>query len=216
MIFKNLKKRTFTALFLILLFLLIFKSQYFMGWSLLVLGIYCFIEFSKLMNKIFKSNLFRFFSNIFFLIYIFLFCFMFFFFSNILALKIILFSLLLGCISSDIGGYIFGSIFKGQKLSKISPNKTISGAIGSLLLTCITLSGAIYYFTNNISLKIIIISLFTSLFCQTGDLLFSYLKRKAKIKDTGNFFPGHGGVLDRFDGILLGLPLGFFILILIY
>ena len=56
----------------------------------------------------------------------------------------------------------------------------------------------------------------TSISCQLGDLFFSYLKRKAKVKDSGNFLPGHGGVLDRLDGILLGIPFGFLTLTLIF
>ncbi|MEC7212546.1 MAG: phosphatidate cytidylyltransferase, partial [Pseudomonadota bacterium] len=72
---------------------------------------------------------------------------------------------------------------------------------------------AIYLFTANFSYKIILIGIVTSIFCQIGDLFFSFLKRRAKIKDSGNFLPGHGGILDRFDGIFLGIPAGFFTLI---
>ena len=106
--------------------------------------------------------------------------------------------------------------FKGQKLTKISPKKTISGAIGSLILTTIVVSGLIYYFSNNLNIKIILISIFISLACQSGDLFFSYLKRKAKVKDTSNFLPGHGGVLDRIDGIIVGVPVGYITLIFFY
>ena len=141
---------------------------------------------------------------------------MFFFFSHIMHLKILLFSLLFGCIASDIGGFVFGKIFKGPKLTKISPNKTISGAIGSLIFTCIIFSGLIFYYTNNFSYKIILISIITSIACQFGDLFFSLLKRKAKLKNTGNLFPGHGGVLDRLDGIFFGIPIGFLTLIIFY
>ena len=109
-----------------------------------------------------------------------------------------------------------GKTFKGQKLTKISPKKTISGAIGSLILTTIVVSGLIYYFSNNLNIKIIAISIFISLACQSGDLFFSYLKRKAKVKDTSNFLPGHGGVLDRIDGIIVGVPVGYITLTLFY
>ena len=128
--------------------------------------------------------------------------------------KLILFSILLCCVGSDIGGFIFGKIFKGPKLTKISPNKTISGAIGSLVLSCTVLSVIFYLLTTKFYFITIIIAIVTSLSCQAGDLFVSYFKRKAKIKDTGNFFPGHGGVLDRLDGILLGIPIG--ILAIIY
>ena len=140
----------------------------------------------------------------------------FFFFSNFLQLKIILFTLLFGCIASDMGGYIFGKLFKGPKLTKVSPNKTYSGSIGSIFLTTLTISGFMYYFTNNFSYLILIIAFATSISCQICDLFFSYLKRKANLKDTGNFLPGHGGVLDRLDGIFLGLPIGIITLLFFY
>ena len=98
----------------------------------------------------------------------------------------------------------------------ISPKKTISGSIGSLVFCSITIPTIFYFFTNHISFYLIVASLFTSVFCQIGDLLFSFLKRKANLKDTGNFLPGHGGVLDRIDGILLGIPAGFFAITLFY
>ena len=112
------------------------------------------------------------------------------------------------CVLSDAGGFIFGKFFKGKKLTKISPNKTYSGAIGSFILSVIfsiifsSLFNDINFF-NGIFYPIVI-----SLICQLGDLLISFLKRKAKVKDTGNILPGHGGILDRIDGILFALPLG--------
>tara|TARA_E500000178_G_scaffold331268_1_gene363997 strand:- start:779 stop:1204 length:426 start_codon:yes stop_codon:yes gene_type:complete len=141
---------------------------------------------------------------------------MFFILNNFIQLKFILFVILLGCVASDLGGYIFGKIFKGPRLTKISPNKTYSGAIGSLVCTIVLMHIFFSYFISLNNFQVIIIGLVTSIFCQLGDLFFSYLKRKAKIKDTGNFFPGHGGVLDRIDGILLGLPIGFITLNIIY
>ena len=127
-----------------------------------------------------------------------------------------MFTLLLGCVASDIGGYITGNLIKGPKLTKISPNKTISGAIGSLIFTSLLILSLYYFYTNSIKPSVLIVCLTTSIFCQLGDLFFSYLKRKSKIKDTGNFLPGHGGILDRVDGILFGIPIGFLTLILIY
>ena len=94
-------------------------------------------------------------------------------------------------------------------MTKISPNKTYTGALGSIFFSiCIVAIFSIYFF-NFLNLKLIFVSLVTSIFCQLGDLLFSFLKRKAKLKDTGNFLPGHGGILDRIDGIILGVPIGF-------
>ena len=135
---------------------------------------------------------------------------------KLLQFKIIIFILLAGCIASDIGGFVFGKIFKGARLTKISPKKTISGSFGSIISSSIVMLSLIYYFTKMISLNLLMISIFTSIFCQLGDLLFSYLKRKAKLKDTGNFLPGHGGVLDRVDGILLGVPFGLFTILIIF
>ena len=123
--------------------------------------------------------------------------------------KLILFILLAGCVASDIGGYVFGKIFKGPKLTKISPKKTISGALGSLIFTCVAILSLIYIETNFLNFSIFIVSLVTSISCQFGDLFFSFLKRKAKLKDTGNLLPGHGGVLDRLDGIFLEFLLDF-------
>ena len=130
-------------------------------------------------------------------------------------MKVVIFIILFGCIASDIGGYLFGKTFKGPKLTNISPKKTVSGSIGSLILTTLTLLSLINYYTNDINFKIIVVSLITSLSCQIGDIFFSYIKRKAKLKDFGNFLPGHGGILDRMDGIFFGLPIGFITLILI-
>ena len=115
------------------------------------------------------------------------------------------------CIFTDIGGYIFGKIFKGPKLTKISPNKTYAGVFGSFLLSLI--AGLIYlnYFgkkeiTNPDNLIIFLLILFISLISQIGDLVISYFKRKAKLKDTGKILPGHGGLLDRIDGLIFVFP----------
>ena len=126
-----------------------------------------------------------------------------------------LYILLFGCVASDIGGFVFGKLFKGPKLTRISPKKTYAGSIGSLIFTVLTMSSLFFYLLKSLSYQFIIISLITSIFCQLGDLLFSYLKRKAKLKDTGKFLPGHGGILDRIDGILFGIPIGFFSIILL-
>tara|TARA_Y100000389_G_scaffold46263_1_gene41192 strand:+ start:4127 stop:4777 length:651 start_codon:yes stop_codon:yes gene_type:complete len=216
MILLNLKKRIITSLILFFLIFLIIKFNFILVYSLIVLGIVSCIEFFSILRKIFNNKHYLLIYNLLFTTYVFSFCLIFFFFSNVLQLKIILFSLLFGCITSDIGGFIFGKIFKGPKLTKISPNKTISGALGSLIFSCTTISYLFYYFTGNLNINIFIIGLITSIFCQSGDLFFSFLKRKAKIKDTGNFLPGHGGILDRLDGIFLGIPTGFIALIVLY
>ena len=214
---NNLKKRIYTSLILILLFVLIFNSKIILIFSLLSLGVLSFIEFSGIMKKILKKKFFNILLfNILFFIYIFIFSYLFFSLSNFTQLKFLLFLLLIGCIASDIGGFVFGKILKGPKLTKISPNKTFSGAIGSVLSTCVVINLTSFFFFKMFDYKLILISVVTSLFCQLGDLFFSFLKRKAKIKDTGNFLPGHGGVLDRLDGIYLGLPGGLLFTFLYY
>ena len=115
------------------------------------------------------------------------------------------------CIFTDIGGYIFGKIFKGPKLTKISPKKTYSGVFGGLLMSLIAglvLSNYIfsgYKFLDEDLITFILI-LFISLISQIGDLIISYFKRKAKLKDTGKILPGHGGLLDRIDGMIFVFP----------
>ena len=116
-------------------------------------------------------------------------------------------------ILSDIGGYIFGKTFGGKKLTKISPNKTYSGALGSLVLSLLSLPILIFIqknFLNEIlinflQLNFYILTLIASLIAQIGDIIVSYWKRRFNIKDTGNIFPGHGGVLDRIDGLIFVL-----------
>ena len=216
MISINFKKRFFTSIFLFFLFFLIFNYKFILIFTLLLLGIASVLEFFNMSKKIFKNSNFIFLSNIFFTVYIFLFYIFFFYFSSFIQIKIVLFIILLGCIFSDIGGYDFGKIFKGQKLTKISPNKTISGALGSIFSCCLVISFLNYYLTGNLNFNLIVIGIIISVFCQLGDIFFSLLKRKSKIKDTGKFLPGHGGILDRLDGILIALPTGFITLILFY
>ena len=213
---NNLKERIITSFILIFFIFLIFNSLYLMTLSLLIFGILSILEFFNLTKKIFDKKIKYFLSNLFFIIFISIFSFFFFILYNSYQSKFILFLLLIGCVASDIGGYIVGKIFKGPKLIKISPNKTFSGAIGSFIFSCTLFSSLIYYEIKVFSLKIVIIGLLISLFCQIGDLFFSYLKRKANIKDTGNLLPGHGGLLDRLDGIFFGIPLGFTALILLF
>tara|TARA_B100000242_G_C42945620_1_gene438547 strand:- start:231 stop:866 length:636 start_codon:yes stop_codon:yes gene_type:complete len=116
------------------------------------------------------------------------------------------------CIFTDIGGYVFGKVFKGPKLTKISPNKTYSGVFGSFLLSII--SGLIFlnYFgkreiVDSDHLFVFLIILLISLISQIGDLIISFFKRKAKLKDTGKILPGHGGLLDRIDGLVFVMPI---------
>ena len=216
MISKSTKIRFYTSLFLFFLVYLMISSKFFLAYTLIILGVISLIEFLSITKKIISNFFYLVIVNSIFILYIFIFCLSLFLLENSLQFKLIIFILLAGCIASDIGGFVFGKIFKGVRLTKISPKKTISGSIGSIILSSIVMLSLIYYFTNMISLNFLMISIFTSIFCQLGDLLFSYLKRKAKLKDTGNFLPGHGGVLDRVDGILIGVPFGFFTILIIF
>ena len=209
MIEKNLKKRIFTSLALLVLTTLFFYFKFVIVYTLIVLGVLSIIEFINLINKISKKIILKFFLNIIFIMYILVFSLFFFYFSSIFQLKILLFLILFTCIASDIGGFVVGKIFKGPKLTKISPKKTISGAVGSIVCSSLTLYIIFLFFLGNSNLKFLLIGAIVSIGCQFGDIFFSYLKRKAKLKDTGKFLPGHGGFLDRIDGILLGIPVGF-------
>ena len=119
------------------------------------------------------------------------------------------------CVSTDIGGYVFGNIFKGPKLTKFSPNKTYAGMIGGYLLSIISIT----IFTNDISSKgdlpinWIVFVLFVSSISQIGDIIISYFKRLSKIKNTGKIIPGHGGLLDRVDGMIFAFPFSYIILL---
>lgn len=214
--FKNLNKRLYTSVFLILLLIVIFIYKPILIFFLLIIGNLSIIEFSQIIKKIFKNAFYRLIFNSVFIIYIFLISIIFFIFSNFLISKIILFILIVCCIASDIGGYIFGNFFKGPKLTKISPNKTIIGAVGSLILTVSILQLIYFYFYSKLNLDVVLIGLIVSIACQIGDIFFSYLKRKAKVKDTSNFLPGHGGILDRIDGVLVAVPVGLILLSVLY
>tara|TARA_E500000178_G_scaffold355505_1_gene428374 strand:- start:1938 stop:2591 length:654 start_codon:yes stop_codon:yes gene_type:complete len=215
MITKNFQKRVFTSFILFILVILMINFKLISTYVIILFGVMSLLEFLQISKKIFLKAFLRFLVNLVFLIYLFIFCFLFLFFSDQSYLKLILYMIIFGCVASDIGGFICGKTFKGPKLTKISPKKTYSGALGSIFFTCVTISSIMFFFTNSFSYKIIIISIFTSISCQLGDLIFSFIKRKAKIKDTGNILPGHGGILDRLDGMLVGVPIGFITLIMI-
>jgi len=117
------------------------------------------------------------------------------------------------CASTDIGGYLFGNIFKGPKLTKISPKKTYSGVIGSFLLSLI-FTNLFLDFSSNVksfefTKEMFLFILLVSFISQIGDIIVSYFKRKSKIKDTGTIIPGHGGILDRIDGMIFAFPFSY-------
>ena len=119
------------------------------------------------------------------------------------------------CVSTDVGGYIFGKLFKGPKLTKLSPNKTYTGVIGSFLIPIIItylffeLPLNIYNFEY--SKETLVFVLIISLVSQIGDIVISFFKRLSKIKDTGNIIPGHGGILDRIDGMIFAYPFSYLV-----
>ncbi len=212
---KDLKKRIITSIPLIFLLVLSFYYSYILIVSLIGIFLISFIEFQGLISKIFKKknrneSLFKLLANIFFAIYLAIFSLLIFGEVTENNSKLNILFLFTICIFSDIGGLFFGKFFKGKKLTRISPNKTISGSIGSFILSLILIP--FFYFLINDIFLIITIIILVSLFCQMGDLFISYLKRKANVKDTGSILPGHGGLLDRIDGMLIAIPVGIIIL----
>jgi len=209
----EIKKRLNTGLFLILLLISMFLYKSIYLFISIVIFAYSFIEFSSITKKLFKNkNVKLFFINILFILYMFILLLVLLAGINDIHLKIIIFTIIIICVASDIGGYLFGKIFKGKKLTSISPNKTFSGSLGSFLLSSIFSYFSLSLLFNSSLLESVIIGLIISLFVQSGDLLFSFLKRKSKIKDTGQILPGHGGLLDRIDGIIFGMPIGLIVI----
>ena len=207
---KELQKRILSSIILLpLSFFFIIKGSVFFILFLTILFIVACLEWLKMTKKIEYKTI-----GIIFLLFSF---YTVYFFrekdlSDFLLILII-------CITTDIGGYIFGKIFKGPRLIKISPNKTYAGMIGSFLLSIVaSYIFAIKYnstFLQNQNLFegvyfIFLIFLISSV-SQIGDLIISYFKRLSKIKDTGNIFPGHGGLLDRIDGMIFAFPFIFLV-----
>ena len=206
---SNLNKRILTSFPLLIIAIYAIYNNFILVLSLFIISSILIYEFSNIVKKIFKKNKTS--SFIFLNLFIFYICLfasqIYFFLGGEIENKQIVFSfILLICIFTDVGGYIFGNIIKGKKLTTISPNKTYAGMFGSFICSLIICSLFIIYF--NFSINYIFFTLLISLVSQVGDLFISYLKRKANIKDTGNFLPGHGGLLDRLDGMIFAIPLG--------
>ena len=223
----NFIKRFITSVILLSLLIFInFSHQYVFIISILILGMIICIEannlFSKILIKKYSKNnaILNPFNINFIILNIVTFCYVFFIFCN-LSYEIhetkgpVFFLYVISvCFFTDIGGYFFGKIIGGKKLSKISPNKTISGTVGSFLLSIVPLIIVlnINFLDFKLNLNNIVFCLLISLISQLGDLFVSFIKRKADIKDTGKLLPGHGGVLDRFDGIIFAVPFSYFLL----
>lgn len=204
---RELKKRIITSIVLLAIILnCLFINNH--SWLLLlsIISFICWFEFINLIKKIWKKG------TLMILPIILSFLFLCFFIHIAYKFRLeegpITVLFILGiCIFSDIGGYIIGKSIGGKKLTRISPNKTISGSIGSFLFSLFPLGILmILGLEKNLPGEGIFVCLLLSLACQLGDLTISYFKRLAKVKDTGNILPGHGGMLDRIDGIIFAIP----------
>jgi len=223
----NFLKRLITSFFLLSILLIIyFSNELVFVLSILIVSLIICIEtnniFLKLkINKKSKKKVnTKKINFIFFSLNLIAFLYIFFVFCN-LSFAIYKFEsptyflyIICICFFTDIGGYIVGKTLGGPKLTKISPNKTISGTLGSFIFSIIPLF--IFFYLGYLDIKIninnIIFCLLVSLVSQLGDLFISYLKRKADVKDTGKMLPGHGGILDRVDGIIFAVPFSYFLL----
>ena len=200
MIKKELQKRILSSIILLPLALyFILSGSYYLIFFILICFFISIYEWNKMVKKIelkFLGTIFIVFS-----------------FYTFYQISITYFwiYILLICISTDIGGYVFGKLYKGPKLTKISPNKTYSGMIGGYFLSLIFLSFFIWLFDQTMSVKWFIITILISTVSQIGDITISYFKRLSKIKDTGKIIPGHGGLLDRIDGMIFAFPIFYLI-----
>ena len=212
----ELSKRIITSitLFLTVIFCILIHRLVFVL-LLIVTLLICFDEWRNINYKYFKqnqqNNLKYFFIQFAGLVYIFIFL------SASIALRgnnsestIFFIIILCICIFSDIGGYVFGKVIGGKKLTKISPNKTISGSLGSFIFSILPVFLFNLQNYTDVSFEVlpknILLCLIISLICQLGDLLISYFKRLNKVKNTGTILPGHGGLLDRIDGLIFAIP----------
>ncbi len=210
----ELKKRIFTSIILLSLLTLMYFYSYIMIIGLIIATVIIWIEFYSLISKIltknkFKDRLLRFLYKALSLLYLLL---LLFFVLAILTyyenLKVFLLYSFIVAILSDVGGLVIGKTFKGKKLTKISPNKTVSGSIGSFIFSLFLIPHFYEKIPDYSFLILILITISICLITQLGDLFISFLKRKAKIKNTSNLLPGHGGLLDRVDGIIFAVPSG--------
>ena len=217
---NELKKRISTSAFLMSLLTAMYFYSFVMIIALIVIAMIVWIEFYALISKILprnklKDKLLRFVFKAISLLYLSLLVYFIFSIESYYPnLKLYLLYSVLVAVLSDIGGLVIGKTFKGKKLTKFSPNKTVSGSIGSFIFSL----SLIPFFQGKLIayslLILIIITILISLTSQLGDLFLSFLKRKAKVKDTSDILPGHGGFLDRVDGIIFAIPIGILLFII--
>lgn len=212
---KELKQRIISSIVLIpLVFFCILMGSYIFSLLIFISFIITLYEW----NKMIQSKILVFLGSI-YLLFAYLTVFM---IRNNFGIDSVyyFFLIILICISTDIGGYIFGKIIKGPKLGFISPNKTYAGFIGGIIVTIIMVLlfvNFIYSFNidkSKVNLVFLLFVFLISIVSQIGDLIISYFKRLSKIKDTGNIIPGHGGLLDRTDGMVFAFPFSYILLTL--
>jgi phosphatidate cytidylyltransferase len=217
---NELKKRISTSAFLMSLFTAMYFYSFVMIIALIVIAMIVWIEFYALISKILprnklKDKLLRFVFKAISLLYLSLLVYFIFSIESYYPnLKLYLLYSVLVAVLSDIGGLVIGKTFKGKKLTKFSPNKTVSGSIGSFIFSLFLIpffQGKLIAYSL---LILIVITILISLTSQLGDLFLSFLKRKAKVKDTSDILPGHGGFLDRVDGIIFAIPIGILLFII--
>ena len=203
----DLSKRILTSITLFIILYSAMINHHVLLLLFIIISFAVMIEVYGLFKKIFRKHKSKFVLSYLIVIVYLSFCLpQLYFFITLDNNKLIFIYLLSVCIMTDLGGYIFGKFFRGKKLTKISPNKTYSGLIGSYILSSIVF---VYFNLKfNFSSSFLIITFLVCSISQIGDLFISYLKRKAKVKDTGVLLPGHGGILDRIDGIIFALPIG--------
>ena len=211
---NELIKRMMTSLilFIVVIFCILINKIIFLI-AVFMTAYLCFSEWCNINYKFFSGQFWNYFLirgvGLFYLLFPFILG-AFFLRGNSFESALFFIVVLCICICSDTGGYVFGNIIGGKKLTKISPNKTISGSIGSFIFSIlpIFLIDLQNYIDINFdfSLKNILFCLIISLTCQLGDLFISYFKRLNKVKNTGSILPGHGGLLDRIDGIIFAIP----------
>jgi phosphatidate cytidylyltransferase len=212
---SELQKRIITSILLLSLLTMMFFYTFVLIISLVIIATIAWIEFYFLISKIFnkknyKHKFLRLLSKALSLAYLSMLVYLILInTSNLPDQNIYFFYSILVSIVSDVGGLIFGKTFKGKKLTKISPNKTISGSLGSFIFSILLVPFFINFFINFEILDFVVITLIISITSQFGDLFISYIKRNANVKDTSNLLPGHGGILDRIDGIIFAIPIGF-------
>ena len=204
----DLVQRSITSIPLIFIIYLSLSNQFVLFLLLIAISFFVIVEMFNLTTKILNRNKSKIlFLNLITIIYLTFFFTQLFIFVNFdYDNKLYFIFFLAICVATDIGGYLFGNLFKGKKLTKISPNKTYSGLIGSYALSSLVFFYFYYQFKFHYSL--LIFTFLISTVSQIGDLFISYLKRKSKVKNTGNLLPGHGGILDRIDGMIFAIPFG--------